>query len=613
MVQRFDSDVGVYGVPGDVTPFDIRFDPTNRTHVDREVDGSYTIRAWAEPELTDGLLVAREAGQVVGHPMHRSSKGGRFVYWQVSLAASENPIEFSLAFRSGAGLPVYRVPAGISSSVERLDRWKLDGLMEPFATPAWAHGAVIYQIFPDRFANGDSTNDPIDVNPWNSPPAPRGFWGGDLAGIQSKLGYLEELGIDLIYLNPIFRSPSNHRYDTIDYYQVDPMLGTNQDLKSLIDDAHGRGIRVMIDASFNHVHPQFFAFQDLIENGPDSEYTDWFVVNEWPVHLKRNQRKLSRGAAGWLPIWVEQTGLAVVDDPQAPSGIVPSYDTWYGVATMPRVNLANPEARQYMLDVAAYWITQFSLDGWRMDVARYVDPDFWNDFRKVVKAANPNALLLAEVMGDASDWLQGDRFDATMNYTFRDVCLGFFAHDLIDGRGFLDRMGTMLAQYGHASTVCNQNLIGSHDTARFLTESGGERWRLDLATVCQLTVPGSPSIYYGDEIGLEGGTDPGSRGTFPWSPDPTSDPTHQLVQDLARLRRRRPALRTGTWHPGMSTRHIISYERRLGKARLLIIMNRGRSKNHLTNDGWSKAIWGSAEISEQTITIPARRAAILSR
>ena len=440
-----------------------------------------------------------------------------------------------------------------------------------------------------------------------------GFGGGDLVGIQSKLGYLEELGVDLIYLNPIFRSPSNHRYDAIDYYQVDPMLGSNQDLKALIDDAHGRGIRVMIDASFNHVHPQFFAFQDLIEKGPDSVYADWFVVNDWPVHLKRNKAKLSARAAEWLPIWVEQSGLAVVDDPHAAAGIVPSYDSWNGVATMPRVDLANPQARQYMLDVATYWISEFALDGWRMDVARYVDPDFWNDFRTAVKATNPEALLLAEVMGDASPWLQGDRFDATMNYTFRDICLNFFAHDLIDGPEFLDRMGTMLAQYGHASTVCNQNLLGSHDTARFLTEAEGARWRLNLATVCQMTVPGSPSIYYGDEIGLEGDDDPGGRGTFPWDPDPAGDPTHQLVQELARLRKRRPALRTGTWHPGTASRHMISFERRQGKTRLLVVMNRGRTKNHIANEGWNKVLWGSATISDQTITVPARHSAILSR
>jgi len=612
-VQSFDSDLGVYGLPGDVTPFDIRFDPTNRTHVEREEDDSFTIRVWAEPELTDGLLVARQANQVVGYPMRRASKGRRFVYWQVSLTIQEGPLEYSFAFRSAAGLPVYRVPAGISNAVERLDRWTLDTSMEPFATPSWAHGAVIYQIFPDRFANGDASNDPIDVIPWDTPPTPRGFWGGDLIGIQSKLGYLEELGVDLIYLNPIFRSPSNHRYDAIDYYQVDPMLGTNQNLKGLIDDAHSRGIRVMIDASFNHVHPQFFAFQDLIEKGADSAYADWFVVNEWPVHLKRNKPRLSTGAADWLPTWIEQTGLAVVDDPHAAAGIVPSYDSWYGVATMPRVNLANPQARQYMLDVATYWISEFALDGWRMDVARYVDPDFWNDFRTAVKATNPQAFLLAEVMGNASPWLQGDRFDATMNYTFRDISLGFFAHDLIDGPEFLDRMGTMLAQYGHAATVCNQNLIGSHDTARFLTEADGARWRLNLATVCQMTVPGSPSIYYGDEIGLEGDDDPGSRGAFPWDPDPAGDPTHQLVQELARLRKRRPALRTGTWHPGTATRHMVSFERRQGKARLLVVMNRGRTKNHIANEGWNKVLWGSATISDQTITVPARRAAILSR
>ena len=617
-MKRFESDLGVYGHPGDVTPWDIRYDPTNRAHLEREADGSFTFRVWAEPGLKEGMLVLRTSDGVVGEPLHRASRGRRFVFWEVNLRFPDGPveaskIEYSLAFRSPAGSPVYRVPAGISNAVERLDRWTLDPAMARFKTPEWAHGAVIYQIFPDRFANADPLTDPPDVEPWDGPPTSRGFRGGDLTGITGKLPYLAELGVDLIYLNPIFHSPSNHRYDAIDYYTVDPVLGTNEEFKRLVGEAHHLGMRVVIDASFNHVHPSFFAFQDLIEHGDQSEYVGWFDVHEWPIHIKHRPHEPSTWASEWMPVWQQQTGLPIVDVSDEGPVVEPSYDSWYGVATMPRVNLTNADARRYMLDVTSHWIREYGIDGWRMDVARYVDVDFWDDFRATAKAANPDAFLICEVMGDASQWLQGSRFDATMNYTFRDINLGFFAHDEVDGTEFLDRMGTMLAQYGYASAVCNQNLIGSHDTARFLTEAGDERWRLDLAIVCQLTTPGAPSIYYGDEIGLTGANDPGCRGTFPWNDDPTLDPTYQLIRSLTKLRRRRVALRSGTWHPGVGGSNIISYERRQGRTRLLVVINRGRTKNHIGNDGWKRAIWGSADISDETITIPGRRAAILSR
>lgn len=613
-MQHFDSDLGVYGLPGDVTPWDIRFDPTRRAHLERETDDEFTIRVWAEPDLSDGLLVVRTNGQVVGKAMLPVSSGRRFNFWQTTLGSSTGPVEYSFAFRSPTGAPVYRVPAGITNAVERLDRWVLDRSLEPFTTPEWAHGAVIYQIFPDRFANGNKTTDPSGVMRWDSPPTPRGFWGGDLVGVRQKLDYLDDLGIDLIYLNPIFRSPSNHRYDAVDYYEIDPVLGTNSDLRDLIGAAHERGIRVMIDASFNHVHPGFFAFQDLVANGSDSKYADWFVVNDWPVHVKYRPDKLTGRSDEWLTVWQAETGVPIeaVSDGDGPA-IEPGYDSWYGVPTMPRVNLANPDARRYMLDVARFWIEEFDLDGWRMDVARYVDPDFWNDFRTEVKAVNPDTLLLAEVMGDASPWLQGDRFDATMNYTFRDICLGFFARQQVDGPEFLDHLGTMLAQYGHASTICNQNLIGSHDTARFLTEASLERWRLDLATICQLTVPGAPSIYYGDEIGMTGANDPGCRATFPWDSNPGADETYRLIRDLTRLRRTHPALRTGTWHPGPSGDEIISYERRRGDDHLLVIINRGSTEGRITHQGWSTPLWGDAVISTSTISVPPRRAAIVTR
>ena len=612
--RSYSTDHGIFGSPGDVTPRDIRFEPTDPAYLERTATSAWTWRVHTEPGLTDAQLVTRDQSGVVAYPMRLASEGIRFLIWEATLDIAE-PTEFTFAFRTVGGLPVYRVPAGVSNAVERLDRWQLDLTQEAFTTPAWAHGALMYQIFPDRFSNGDPTNDPAEVAPWNQAPTSRGFWGGDLVGITNRLDYLQNMGIDLLYLNPIFVSPSNHRYDTTDYYAVDPMLGGNDAFRTLIDQAHQRQIRVIIDASFNHVHPTFFAFQDLLANGPNSLYAEWFQVAEWPLRLKHRPHLIKQApwVADWLPVWEDEIGIPVEDVTDDGPVVEPTYDSWYGVATMPRVDLSHPAARQYMLDVADHWIREFGIDGWRMDVARYVDPDFWDDFRKITKAANPDVLLICEVMGDASPWLQGNRFDGTMNYSFRDLALGFFAHEDIDGGEFLDRSTAVFGQYAQAATAVGQNLIGSHDTPRFRTEAGGDQWRLDLATVWQLTSPGIPSVYYGDETGLAGANDPGCRGTIEWADAPEQHPTYRLIAELAGLRRRRQALTRGEWHPGPYKTHIVSYERKQGRSRVLVVLNRSRTKQHITNQGWRTTLWGNATITDETITLPGRSAAVIGR
>ncbi len=348
----------------------------------------------------------------------------------------------------------------------------------------------------------------------------RGFQGGDLNGIVDRLDYLERLGVDVIYLNPVFLSPSTHRYDTVDYHQVDPHLGGDEALRELVEASHRRGMKVILDASFNHCHPRFFAFEDLLEKGQQSEYRNWFKINEWPIRIKVRS-PLRAWQREWLPVWAGQAGLELdyVDD-EGPA-VEPTYDTWYGVATMPRVNLANPEARAYMLEVAEKWLLDPGIDGWRMDVARYVDHDFWPEFRQVARKARSDAYLIGEFLGDASIWLQGDQFDATMNYSFRDLCIAFLATEQIDGTEASARFARLWAQYPWTVSLANQNLIGSHDTARFLTVAGDEAWRLRLAALLQLTFPGAPGLYYGDEIEMSGATDPGSRRSIRLGPGPS--------------------------------------------------------------------------------------------
>ena len=531
----------------------------------------------------------------------------RFSFWEL-VAPLQSGDEFSLAFRSEAGKAVYVVPSGITNAVERIDRWPLPDL-DPIDTPGWALGSVIYQIFPDRFANGDTTNDPVGSEPWGSPPTARGFQGGDLNGIVDRLDYLERLGVDVIYLNPVFLSPSTHRYDTVDYHQVDPHLGGDEALRELVEATHRRGIKVIIDASFNHCHPRFFAFQDLLVKGRQSEYVDWFKIWDWPIRIKVRS-PLRAWQREWLPVWAGQAGLELdyVDDDGPP--VEPTYDAWYGVATMPRVNLANPEARAFMLEVAEKWLLDPGIDGWRMDVARYIDHDFWPEFRQVARKAKSDAYLIGEFFGDAGIWLQGDQFDATMNYSFRDLCIKFLATEQIDGTEASARFAHLWAQYPWKVTLANQNLIGSHDTARFLTVAGDESWRLRLAAFLQLTFPGAPGLYYGDEIEMGGATDPGSRGAFDWDLDPVEHPTFKFVASLTALRKKVPALVTGDWRPLASSGDVLAFERGKVGSRIGVFLNRGRRKS-LRLSGAQKVLFGSATIDGDRLHLPARSGTVV--
>ncbi|MBT8211979.1 MAG: glycoside hydrolase family 13 protein, partial [Acidimicrobiia bacterium] len=506
---------------GRLYPWDVRFDPTNRAHCTPRPDGSVLFRLTAEPGFTDVHLVLSDGS---GHPLTKWGESRRFSFWEIELTPPTRAIDYSFAMRDPLGRAVHLVPAGISNAVERLDRWHLDlHATEPLATPDWAKGAVIYQIFPERFHNGDPDVTPDGAVPWGSKPHWLEFQGGDLVGIAEKTDYLVELGVELVYVNPIFHSPSTHRYDATDFKHVDPALGGNEGLRTLVTALHERDIKLIVDTSFNHCSPRFFAFADLVANGAESEYRDWFVVSDFPPRVI--VRPDGDGDA-WTRTETYQTYLSrleefegvAVEKRSGESGPVveTTYESWYGVPSLPRINLANPDTRAYFLDVARWWVEEFDIDGWRMDVARYVDFDFWPEFRNVVKTAKPDAYLIAEIMGDATPWLQGDTFDATMDYTFRELCLDFFATRAIDGAGFADGIVRWLAMYPPEVHAVNQHLLSSHDTPRFLHEAGDDRSRFVPAAIFQLTAPGAPGIYYGDEIGLTGGEEPASRNAFPW-------------------------------------------------------------------------------------------------
>ncbi len=605
------SELKFFEQSGFLYPYDVHYDENDRAYCNPLPDGRVQFRLRAEPALVEAVLVYND-GQVRAAPMETAlaplprAQERRFVYWQTTIQPESRQLSYSFALKDRHGRPIYHCQHGIDHAVEPLDRWQLDldARQTPASLPAWMRGALVYQIFPERFANGDPANDPPGSVEWGSPPRWFEFQGGDLAGIQSKLDYLQELGVDVLYLNPIFTSPSNHKYDAVDYYNVDPALGGNEALRKLVDALHRRDMRIILDASFNHCHPHFFAFQDVVQHGADSQYVDWFTFYEFPVVLRYRPALLSGYWKQFIKTAPERLGvpLQALDDTDGPpSG--PTYNAWYGIPTMPKLNQDNPATRRYFMEVTAYWLREFEIDGWRMDVARHIEADFWRDFGRAAKSARPDCYLLSEIWGNTSLWLQGDQFDATMNYFFRDLALGYFARQTMSTPTFVDGLLRMLALYAPQVTDITHNLFSSHDTERFLTMCGGPETglaRFKLAMLLLLTLPGAPGIYYGDEIGMEGEHDPDCRRAFPWDkPASWRGDVLEMVQTLAQARRAQPALRYGDFYLIWQSEQAFAFLRRYEGQQVLALINKGEALQGLTLPvaaSEPKVLWGDAHV-----------------
>lgn len=374
---------------------------------------------------------------------------------------------------------------------------------ELFLAPDWVKDTRWYQIFPERFANGDPSLNPENTLPWGEvDPKPNNFFGGDFEGVIQNLDYLVDLGINGIYFTPIFKSPSNHKYDTIDYFEIDPQFGTKEDLKKLVKECHDRGIKIMLDAVFNHSGYYFAPFQDILEKGQESEYADWFYPHNFPLQ----------------------------------GGERPNYETFAFVASMPKLNTQNPDVKKYLLDVSAYWINEFNIDGWRLDVANEVDHQFWREFRTVVREQKPDIYILGEVWHDSMPWLLGDQFDAVMNYPFTTNVLNLLASQTISAEQFMNDMTTVIQSYPKNVMDVTFNLVGSHDTPRILTECQEDVDRVKLIYTMLYTFMGSPCMYYGDEIGMTGGKDPGCRKCMEWDPEKQDTDLLHHVKKLMSLR-----------------------------------------------------------------------------
>lgn len=374
----------------------------------------------------------------------------------------------------------------------------------PVKVPSWVQGTVFYQIFPDRFANGNPKNDPPETVPWTAKPTYFNYFGGDLAGIRNHETYLKQLGISGIYVNPIFEGPTNHGYETSDYYHVATRLGTNRELIDLVASLHRQGIRTVLDGVFNHSATSFFAFADILKKGQESPYRNWYWIHSYPVK---------------------------VADP-------PNYTAWFNFPSLPKIHLDNPPTKAYFLKVATYWPQIAHIDGWRLDVGNEVSQDYWKAFRQVVKSNNPNTWIVGENWGDGSPWLTGDQWDSQMGYQFREATLQFVAHHVTKPSQYLGKLMQIYDSYAPQVSRNLMSLLGSHDTTRFLNECGGDKDLALLGATFQFTWPGAPSIYYGDELGMEGGVDPDNRRGMDWTKADPQNPFLKHYKKLIALKKR---------------------------------------------------------------------------
>ncbi len=462
--------------------------------------------------------------------------------------------------------------------------------------PSWVKDAVFYQIFPDRFAKSDRVFKPAHLQEWGAEPTGHAFQGGDLLGIAERLDYLSGLGINALYLNPIFVSGANHRYHTDDFYQVDPLLGGNDALDELIAACHDRDIRVVLDGVFNHVGRGFHQFHNIVENGAESPYLDWFTIDKLPLN------PYGDGPANYLG--------------------------WYNLKPLPRLDTDNPVVREFVMKVAEYWLHK-GIDGWRLDVPVEITADgFWEEFRRRVRAINPDAYIVGEIWEDSTEYIVGGtRFDATMNYLLTVEVLSFVAGKRIDpphvvpnpaystvapinAATYADRIDKLFARYPIETHLANLNLLESHDTARFITTASDDKASLILATLLTTTFPGAPCVYYGSEVGVSGSLDPQCRRAFPWDESEWDVELLAAHRELIALRHTHPALRAPGYRHVSAAGHLYVFERFDDTEQLVVAVNAGDEAASAPIGGNLELLWGIATSDTSLVTVPGRSGAV---
>ncbi|RME05100.1 MAG: alpha-glycosidase [Planctomycetota bacterium] len=501
---------------------------------DRTEEGDSILRLRARCGDIQEVYVFLSTGKTF--PMEVVWKEGGYCFYEAILPISK---PFSYLFLLKDGNSFYYGRRGLSRHRGGYFRFSPERI---FRTPLWLRGAVFYQIFPERFANGDSSNDPPGTESWGGEPTYFNFFGGDLEGIERNLSYLKDLGVNGLYLNPIFLSPSSHKYDTQDYFRVDPHFGGNGAFRRLVGALKKARMRLILDGVFNHSGSRFFAFEHLKRYQQRSPYRHWYIVHRFPVVEKKN----------------------------------PDYECWWGFGHLPKLNTAYPAVRQYLLRVAKFWLRQ-GADGWRLDVPNEVSSDFWRAFRKVTKSVKPDAYLFGEIWQDAQPWLRGDQFDGVMNYRWREAVIDFFARQTLTPTQFCDRLMRQRLTHYQASLYAMYNLLGSHDVERIWTVFDGREDRLRLALVFQFTYPGVPAIYYGDEIGMEGGKDPENRRCFPWRREKWKVGLRDFYRKLIRIRRSTLSLQRGDFRRVLvlDEKGVFVFSRTFRGRTVYVVLHRG--------------------------------------
>jgi len=476
-----------------------------------------------------------------------------------------------------------------------------------FSIPPWVGKGIIYQIYPDRFYNGDLTNDP-DFSEWyyadcktpppegeflapeqeyfhlvkdwynisglkQSPYLPEGkpdwwsFYGGDIAGVKTKLDYLKDLSIDIIYFNPLWQAKSNHKYDSADYHSIDTHFATTAEMIEFVKLAHDNGIKIILDVAFNHTGETFWAFRDCVEKGQKSPYWNWYDWMKWPLPK---------------PL---------------PPDFKPKeyYQCWWGIKDMPDLNFdlsrhhpeENPirnikEARpnaallDYLISTVRWWLLDIGIDGFRLDVPDEVPYWFWELFRAEVKKAKPDAWIVGEIWHDAVNWVSPSYFDSVMNYAFfKNPVLEFFIFGLISEQEFIDKIETGLALYPYKALQAMMNLLGSHDTLRIFELCKGNLKGLQLAILFQMCFIGTPHIYYGDEIAMGGGKDPDNRRPFnwDWESDAVACELRSFYKELISIRKSHPAFVEGSFAFCPSIDGLLVFCRKLNAQKLCVYIN----------------------------------------
>lgn len=430
-----------------------------------------------------------------------------YAYYESVLTLNDSRLAYIFILNTGNSL-IYYSEKGVSGSYN-YELSYYDFFQMPYTNkvdlvhiPLWSKSAVFYQIFVDRFNIGNQNKNLDYINlTWGSKPTPKSFLGGDLAGVYNKLDYLQDLGVNALYLTPINLSPSNHKYDVIDYYKVDPMFGDLETLKKLIDELHQRNMHIVLDAVFNHCSNNHPYFLDVIKHGKDSKYYDYFIID----------------------------GDEVSTDPL-------NYQTFAKVKYMPKWNTSNPKVQDYLIKIGLYYIKELKIDGWRLDVADEVSHTFWKKFRMAIKDANPDALIIGESWHESGPWLQGDEFDGIMNYSFTKALFDYYVQGVFDCVLLSERLNTILMRYPDNINQMMLNLLDSHDTHRFYTLVDENVDKLTSALALTVMFPGIPCMYYGTEVPLAGNYDPDCRRTMPWGSGFEQGEHFKLVQKILKLK-----------------------------------------------------------------------------